>query len=161
MARDDTILTVKQRKFCERYVVDHNGTQAYMEIYNVEKRKNATLSAYKLIKKEKIRKFIDMISSFSTDVAIADKDELMKYWTAVKRGQIEEDVVIPSPTKPTVVKKKTSVANGIRASELLAKALGVFVEKTEVSTNATVNIIDDIPSNDVKQPSAIEEFDND
>lgn len=49
-------LTIKQRKFCEAYLIDYNGTQAYMSAYKgVKSASVAAVCASKMLKKPNIQ----------------------------------------------------------------------------------------------------------
>jgi phage terminase small subunit len=50
-------LTAKQRKFCELYAVDYNGTQAYKQAYQGVKNDNvAAANASRLLRSDKIKR---------------------------------------------------------------------------------------------------------
>jgi phage terminase small subunit len=51
-------LTTKQKLFCERYIVDFNGTRAYLDVFDTESEKVAGINASKLLKREDIRLYI-------------------------------------------------------------------------------------------------------
>ena len=55
MARE---LNRKQKAFCERYIVDFNGTKSYMEVYETDNEKNAGISACNMLKKPHVRLYI-------------------------------------------------------------------------------------------------------
>ena len=51
-------LNARQKQFCERYIKDFNGTRSYLEVYNTESESVAAINASKLLKDERIRKYI-------------------------------------------------------------------------------------------------------
>lgn len=51
-------LNVRQRLFCERYIVDFNGTQAYLDVYEGCTYETAMTQSSKLLKKVEIREYI-------------------------------------------------------------------------------------------------------
>ena len=55
MARE---LNRKQKAFCERYIVDFNGTKSYMEVYETDNEKNAGIMASRMLKKPHVRLYI-------------------------------------------------------------------------------------------------------
>ena len=54
-------LNVRQRLFCERYIVDFNGTQAYLDVYEGCTYETAMVQSSKLLKKVEIREFIQQL----------------------------------------------------------------------------------------------------
>lgn len=59
MARGE--LNTKQKLFCERYIVDFNGTRSYLDIYNTEDEKVAGINASKLLKRPDVRLYIQQL----------------------------------------------------------------------------------------------------
>ncbi|MDD3569582.1 MAG: hypothetical protein PHY44_00575 [Lachnospiraceae bacterium] len=62
--------------------------------------------------------------------AVADEAEVVKFLTAVLRGDEAEEVV---------------VKDRIKAAQLLGKSYGMFTDKVKIDDNSVVKIIDDIP----------------
>lgn len=56
MARKE--LTAKQKMFCHRYIVDFNGTKAYLDVFETDNEKVAGINASRLLKREDIRLYI-------------------------------------------------------------------------------------------------------
>ena len=54
-------LNVRQRLFCERYIVDFNGTQAYLDVYEGCTYETAMTQSSKLLKKVEIREYIQQL----------------------------------------------------------------------------------------------------
>lgn len=50
-------LNARQKLFCERYIVDFNGTQAYLEVYECAY-ETAMVQSSRLLKKVEIREYI-------------------------------------------------------------------------------------------------------
>lgn len=58
MAKGEPKLNRKQQAFCERYIVDFNGTKSYLAVYDTESETVAGINASKLLKKPQIRLYI-------------------------------------------------------------------------------------------------------
>lgn len=54
-------LNRKQKAFCERYIVDFNGTRSYMDVYGTEDEKTAGIMASRTLKKPHIRLYIQQL----------------------------------------------------------------------------------------------------
>lgn len=108
-------LSDRQRRFCEEYLVDLNATQAAVRAGYETEYPNRV--AYQLMENPAIRITIDALR--------AERD---------KRTDITKDFVLQKITKAL----RTAEENGnltamLRAAELLAKHLGMFIERTEIS----------------------------
>jgi len=54
-------LTIKEKLFVERYILDWNGTQSYCEVYKTENKNAAGVQANKLLRKPKIQAFMEEV----------------------------------------------------------------------------------------------------
>ena len=102
-------LTEKQRRFCDEYLVDLNGTRAYMAVYpSVKKEQTASVCAAKLLRNAKVLAYLrESREEQQTRVQIRQDDVLR----SIK--EIAEDVDV----KPQ---------DRLRALELLGKHRGLF-----------------------------------
>ncbi|WNY26208.1 hypothetical protein MsAc7_17810 [Methanolapillus millepedarum] len=108
MANVGEKITEKQKKFAEYYVKDGNATQAYkMAGYRSKNDQTAGSCAAKLLKKPLILHEIDKIRQEIRKNRIATAIELQEFWT--EKMKYAEDP-----------------RDQLKASELLAKALGMF-----------------------------------
>lgn len=101
-------MTEKQKRFCEFFVGECIGniTQSakkagYSENYSYH-------MAYKLLENVEIKNYIEELSKKDTQSRIASADEIQSFWSDVLKDTEEE------------------MKNRLRASELLAKAKGLF-----------------------------------
>lgn len=79
------MLTAKQQRFCDEYLVDLNATQAAIRAgYS---KKNANNIASENLAKPNIREYIDKRLSEKESKLIAQQDEVLKYLTAVMRRE--------------------------------------------------------------------------
>jgi phage terminase small subunit len=74
-------LTVRQRKFCELYAVDYNGTQAYKQAYQGVKNDNvASACACRLLRNVKIKDYIrDLESNVGKTIGVSKIRILLEY----------------------------------------------------------------------------------
>ncbi|GFN35804.1 terminase small subunit [Tepidimicrobium xylanilyticum] len=143
-------LTVKQKKFADRYIEMGNATQSYIDAgYSVTKRSVAEANARKLLGNYSVKKYIEERMKELEDKQIAKAEEVLKHLTAAMRGEIEEEVVVvegigEGESRAKVVKKQISVRDRIKAAELLGKRYALFTEKVDIEGNMGVVIVDDI-----------------
>ena len=110
-------LTQKQETFCLEYVNTGNASEAYRRAYDADRMKPETIhrKAAELLENGKISARIEALRKAAEDKAIASAKRIQRFWTEVMENTAEE-------TK-----------DRLKASELLAKAKGMFVERREVS----------------------------
>lgn len=111
-------LTMKQRMFVELYV--GNGTEAAKQAgYSGS---SATLAqiASENLKNPMIRELIDQRIEQKVEVIVADRTERMSFWTSIMKSSDFE------------------VRDRLKASELLAKVEGDFIDKKEKNRGPTL-----------------------
>ena len=110
-------LTERQRRFCEAYAATANATQA------------ARIAGYSKphpqgaenLQKPTVARALEALRQETTAAAIAEREERQAWWTAVMRGEPAEDGTVPT------------ISERLRASEILGKAQGDFVERRKVT----------------------------
>lgn len=138
-------LTLKQKIFCDEYLVDLNATRAYKSAYkNIKKESTARTNGSRLLTNANIKSYIDEKMKELEDQRIAKADEVLKYLTRVIRGEETEQVVVTENigdfmSEARVVNKELSAKDKIKAAELLGKRYRLFVDKVEKDTNLNVN----------------------
>lgn len=135
-------LTEKQKRFCDEYIVDLNGTQAAIRAgYS---KKTARVIATENLSKPSIKEYIDKRLAEKEEQLIAKQDEVLKYLTSVMRGESESEVVVVEGTgqgysSAKKVIKKPDERERTKAAELLGKRYGLFDSKVtlegEIDTN--------------------------
>ena len=128
-------LTPKQRIFVEVYT--DNAAQAcrdagYSECatqggYNLRKPAIKKALALKVIKRDK-----------KVAKKILDKDERQQFWTKIIQDESQE------------------IKARLRASELLGKSFGDFLDKVEINVNHTISVADAIAQADVQSVKTID-----
>lgn len=140
-------LTAKQQRFCDEYLIDMNATQAAIRAgYS---KKTARIIASENITKPNIKAYIQQRMAEKESELIADQDEVLKYLTAVMRGQSRSTVVVVESTgdfmsQAREMEKAPDEKERLRAAELLGKRYGLYTEKVDVAGSMGVVIVDDI-----------------
>ena len=115
----------QQRAFVREYVKDFNATQAALRAgYSP---KNAGQQGARLLKNAKIKAAVEKLGHKAADTkAVLALSELQEWWSDTIRGQ--------HPDARFTERQK--------ASELLAKSLGGFVDRTEHSGGIAIEFLD-------------------
>ena len=125
---EETPLTVSQKLFCEEYSKTGNGLQSYLKAYTTcKKDETAKTNASRLLSYANIKKYIKELGEASKNDSIASIIEIKEFWTTFLRDTNLEP------------KERT------KASELLAKTYGAFLDKIEVKQDEnTLSALDRI-----------------
>lgn len=139
-------LTKKERIFADEYVKTTNGTQSAITAGYSEK--TASVTASKMLRKPKVRQYIDAIMSERSKDTIATADEVLEYLTRVVRGEEKDAFGLD-----------VSVADKTKAAELLGKRHMLFTDKVKLSAEVEIDISDRMKkarsrSNEVQQSTA-------
>ncbi|HCT63877.1 MAG TPA: terminase small subunit [Lachnospiraceae bacterium] len=147
-------MTEKQKRFVDEYIIDLNATRAYKAVYkNIKNDETARVNGSRLLTNANVKKYIDEQLQEISDGKIADATEVMKYLTAVLRGEEKEEVIVVEGcgdgcSSAVRVNKGIGAKDRIKAAELLGKRYSIFTDKVQVEGTAVVQIIDDIPGGD-------------
>lgn len=120
-------LTPLQKRFVKEYVIDFNGTEAYLRASTSKNRKSASVQASKFMRLPKIN---EAIEAYVKDLLGPQEQELLgnvDFWRKVRDGEIE-----------------ARTSDRLKASEMLAKYQQMFVEKHDYNVEGVVKIVDDI-----------------
>ena len=148
-------LTEKQKRFCDEYLVDLNGTQAAIRAGYSEK--TAKQIAQQNLTKLDIQEYIKKRMAEKEDALIAKQDEVLQTLTRVLRRQEMDTVVVTCKERssrydengkkvivekevPRVVKIPTRVNDLNKAAELLGRRYGLYTEKIETDVDMELNI---------------------
>lgn len=143
-------MTPKEKKFADEWLIDCNGTRAYMAAYpNVKNNKSAGVLANKLLAKASVRQYVDEKLEELSSKKIASAEEVMKYLTAVLRGESSAEIIVVEGTgdgcsEARAVQKKPDEKEKLKAAELLGKRYGLYTENVSVSGVSTVIIEEDL-----------------
>ena len=125
-------LTPKQKAFADYYIECGNATEAYKKA-GYKAGKNMGVDANKTLKNPKISKYIAERMKAVEEKRIATGDEVLKYLTAVMRGEEKDQFDL-----------EASLQDRTKAAELLGKRYGLFKDKVEVEAEIGVTIVDDV-----------------
>lgn len=139
-------LTKKERIFADEYVKTTNGTQSAITAGYSEK--TASVTASKMLRKPKVRQYIDAIMDERSKDTIATADEVLEYLTRVVRGEEKDAFGLD-----------VSVADKTKAAELLGKRHMLFTDKVKLDAEIEIDISDRMKkarsrSNEVQQSTA-------
>lgn len=140
------MLTEKQKRFADEYLIDLNATRAYKAVYkNIKKDETARVNGSRLLTKANVRAYLDEQLAKINSEKIADAEEVMKYLTSVMRGESEAEIVVVEGcgdgfSNAVKVAKAPDEKEKLKAAELLGKRYGLFKEKVEVDGVAKVVI---------------------
>lgn len=97
-----------------------------------------------LLSNVKVQTAIAAFLDGMTSANIADIEEIMKYLTAVMRGEHTEEVLIlVGNSVQKITTKQVSAKDRIRAAELLGKRYGLFSDKVKIDNAIPVVIVGD------------------
>lgn len=140
-------LTAKQQRFCDEYLIDLNATQAAIRAGYSSK--TAHVIGAENLSKPKLKQYIDQRMAEKESKLIADQDEVLKYLTAVMRGESRASVVVVESTGDFMstareMEKAPDEKERLKAAELLGKRYGLYTDKVDVGGSVGVVIVDDI-----------------
>lgn len=135
-------MTKRQERFIQEYLIDLNAKQAAIRAgYSP---KTAQEQASRLLSNVKVQTAIAAFLDSMTSANIADAEEVMKYLTAVMRGEHTEEVLIlVGNGVQKITTKQVSAKDRIRAAELLGKRYGLFSDKVKIDNAIPVVIVGD------------------
>lgn len=132
-------MTAKQQRFCDEYLIDLNATQAAIRAGYTPKYANTNAS--KLLQITTIQEFIKKRMDEKEKQLIADQDEVLKYLTAVMRGQSVASVLAREETGADhVIEKPPDEKERLKAAELLGKRYGLYTDRVEQDVDMELNI---------------------
>ena len=144
-------MTEKQKRFCDEYLIDLNGTRAYKAAYpSVKSDKAAGAASARLLGNVSIRAYLDERLEQLRSAKTATAAEIMEYLTSVLRGESKASVVVVEGigdgcSEARTITKPPDERERLKAAELLGKRFGLFTDKVAVSGSGVVQIVDDIP----------------
>ena len=144
-------MTAKQRRFCDEYLIDLNATQAAIRAgYS---KKTAQQMGTENLSKPVIKEYIAARMAEKESELIADQDEVLKYLTAVMRGQTQSEVVVVENigdymSEARTMKKAPDEKERLKAAELLGKRYGLYTDRVEQEVDMDLTITVDYGDGD-------------
>jgi len=136
-------LTEKQKRFCDEYLTDMNATQAAIRAgYS---KKTAKQIGQENLTKLVLKNYIQERLKQKESELIADSDEVLKYLTAVMRGETQSEIVVVEGigdgcSEARTMQKAPDERERLKAAEMLGKAHCIFTEKVEQQVDMELNI---------------------
>ncbi|MEG2649473.1 MAG: terminase small subunit [Eubacterium sp.] len=147
-------MTEKQKRFCDEYLVDLNGTRAYKAAYpSVRKDMTAAVNASKMLRNTKVKAYIDRRLEEIRTAKTAEAQEVMEYLTSVMRGESRSEIVVVEGTgdgcsSASRIEKAPDEKERLKAAELLGKRWSLFTDKVDLSADVDLNIAIDYGGGD-------------
>lgn len=126
---DANTLTGKERIFADEYIKTTNATQSAIKAGYAEN--SASVTGSKMLRKPKVRQYIDEVMNERSKNTIATADEVLEYLTKVMNGEEKDAFGLD-----------TSIADRTKAAELLGKRHMLFTEKVKLDAEIEIDISD-------------------
>lgn len=133
----------RQRRFADEYLIDLNAEAAAVRAgYSP---RYARGNAYKLVARSGIKEYIEKPMAEKESELIADQNEVLRYLTAVMRGEsTSEEIIVEGigdgRSKARKLEKTPSEKDRLKAAELIGKRYGLFTDKIETDVDMDLNI---------------------
>ena len=133
----------RQRRFADEYLIDLNAEAAAVRAgYSP---RYARGNAYKLVARSGIKEYIEKRMAEKESELIADQNEVLRYLTAVMRGEsTSEEIIVEGigdgRSKARKLEKTPSEKDRLKAAELIGKRYGLFTDKIEADVEMDLNI---------------------
>lgn len=116
-------MTPNQQNFADEYIKCGNAAQAYRQAYpSCKTQRTAETNGSKLLRNAEVLEYIANKNKEIANDRIADMQEVKEFWTGILRSGTEE-------TK-----------DRLKASEMIAKTNGAFIDKVQVETDKPLEI---------------------
>lgn len=126
---DVSTLTEKERIFADEYIKTTNATQSAIKAGYAEN--SASVTGSKMLRKPKVRQYIDAVMNERSKNTIATADEVLEYLTKVMNGEEKDAFGLDA-----------SIADRTKAAELLGKRHMLFTEKVKLDAEIEIDISD-------------------
>ena len=126
---DANTLTEKERIFADEYIKTTNATQSAIKAGYAEN--SASVTGSKMLRKPKVRQYIDAVMNDRSKNTIATADEVLEYLTKVMNGEEKDAFGLDA-----------SIADRTKAAELLGKRHMLFTEKVKLDAEIEIDISD-------------------
>lgn len=133
----------RQRRFADEYLIYLNAEAAAVRAgYSP---RYARGNAYKLVARSGIKEYIEKRMAEKESELIADQNEVLRYLTAVMRGEsTSEEIIVEGigdgRSKARKLEKTPSEKDRLKAAELIGKRYGLFTDKIETDVDMDLNI---------------------
>lgn len=121
-------LTEKQKRFADEYLIDLNGTRAYLAAYpKTRSEGTAAVAACRLLRNVRVKAYLDERLAAIQSKKTADATEVLETLTAIMRGEMTEEVpLLCGEGQQMLADKNAAIKDRLKAAELLAKRYHLF-----------------------------------
>nr|DAU29937.1 MAG TPA: Terminase small subunit [Caudoviricetes sp.] len=126
---DANTLTERERIFADEYIKTTNATQSAIKAGYAEN--SASVTGSKMLRKPKVRQYIDAVMNERSKNTIATADEVLEYLTKVMNGEEKDAFGLDA-----------SIADRTKAAELLGKRHMLFTDKVKLDAEIEIDISD-------------------
>lgn len=140
-------ITIKQQTFADNYIKYGNATEAYLKAYtNVKKEATARANGSRLLTNANVSEYIAERMEELKSERVADQQEILETLTAVLRGEVNGATLIGMGMGEQDISEdmKPSVAEKIKAAELLGKRYAMWTDKQQIVGLVPVTIVNDL-----------------
>lgn len=137
------VITKKQKRFADEYLVDCNATQA--AIRSGYSKKTAYSSGSRILKNPVVKEYVDAQLEKLKEDRIADAKEVMIYLSDCLRGITQSEIVVVESegegvTSARKILKSPDEKERLKAAELLGKRYSIFKDNIDIKTSLPVLI---------------------
>ena len=136
------MLKERQKRFADYYIQSGNITESAVKAGYSQNYANA--QGYKLLENVGIKTYIDEQLKLLADKRIMQAEEVMQLLTSIARNEEEEEVVVFGESGPSLVTKRMSAKDRLKALELIGKRYTLWTDKTQLEGSIGVRVVDDI-----------------
>ena len=135
-------MTPRQQKFCDEYLISGNATDAAIKAgYSP---KTAYSMGNENLNKPELKAYIETELDKIHSAKIANAEEVMKYLTAVMRGEHTEEIpLLCGDGCQELTQKEVGAKERLKAAELIGKRYGLFTDKVGLEGAVPVVIMGD------------------
>lgn len=135
-------MTPRQQKFCDEYLISGNATDAAIKAgYSP---KTAYSMGNENLNKPELKAYIETELDKIHSAKIADAEEVMKYLTAVMRGEHTEEIpLLCGDGCQKLTQKEVGAKERLKAAELIGKRYDLFTDKVGLEGAVPVVIMGD------------------
>ena len=134
-------MNVRQKKFCDEYLIDCNATQAAIRAGYSQK--TAKQIGQENLTKPDLKAYIDKQLEILHNQKTADAQEVLEFLTSVMRGEhTEQTLQLIGDGVQTITDIDVSAKERLKAAELIGKRYGMFKDGLNVDVEPVVLVND-------------------
>ena len=136
-------MNVKQKRFCDEYLIDCNATQAAIRAGYSEK--TAYSVGQRMLKNVEVKSYIEQQLDLIHNEKTADAQEVLEYLTSVMRGEhTEQTLKLVGEGVQVITDIDVAAKERLKAAELIGKRYGMFTDKVNLAGAVPIFIADDL-----------------